>query len=294
MPVFKFVFAAILLLNSTAASSIETTPPHTIIEQIRAETLPATSPKLGALWFQNHADREETFKSLHKWVYNEEDRKLASIKTVILSSTPEYCFDIRQARTVRFHINFLKKMPSYEQYEKEMVDIEDALQALKDLMIKNAEKKANSTEDTDFTKELVRRAELSKITQERNQLLFQLGIDKKLSEPAWYFLQERVILNLCEFDYQNSEWIKKTLAEITWPTISKYGETADKYAAFLVRRSYDNDFKIAVAENLKDTFAAGEINSDAYLAILQSIKIIKQIDEKSDAQNSRVFMCHAP
>ncbi len=205
----KFVFAIVFLLNSTATSSIETTPPHTIIEQIQAETLPATSPKLGTLWFQNHADREEIFKNLHEWAYSEEGRKLNSINTVILSSTPEYCFDIRQPRMVRYHIEFLKKMPSYKQYEKEMADIEDALQALKDLMIKNAELRADNTEGTDFTKELVRRAELSKITQERNLLLFQLGIDKKLSDPAWYFLQELVILNLCEFDYENSEWIKK-------------------------------------------------------------------------------------
>ncbi|UTW56565.1 hypothetical protein [Kordiimonas sp. SCSIO 12610] len=234
------------------------------IEKVKSGEISAVSTEIGEMWFSDVKNRDETFNTLRKWANETEAEKLSGIKGVILPAMPEYCFDARQSFLLNHHINYLKSVEGFETYRSEMSIIQTALKTLDEDIKKCADKAAAKVEVDGLERELVYRGALSTQTEEQNDILFSYGFNEKVSDGAWYFLQEIIIGTQCEYDYDNTEWLKEQLPLIGWPSIAGHDKKVDKAAAFLVRRAYDIPFIVKMTKQLKPFYDRSEIDQSSY------------------------------
>jgi hypothetical protein len=264
------------------------------VENIKSGKLDAISTEIGKAWFSIKGDKAEHFKKLHTWAKEDKNAKLEKLSGILISSEPEYCFGVRQSHLFIQHHSFLRKSENLQAYEQDMALLHAALNSLRNIIRQRAEAEAASYAGPDLAKEFIKHAALSKTVEERNAILFEQGYDEKMSDAAWYFLQEVIILNLCEFDYENTEWIKATIPLIGWPSLTGLDQGLDKVAAFLIRRAYDLPFKKRIVRQLEPFYEAGEIDKASF-EYLQAVVTSHEITNDHFVEANMVARtCHAP
>lgn len=98
----------------------------------------------------------------------------------------------------------------------------------------------------------------------------------QLPAPARTAYEEGLSYRLCLIDRDNTATLKVMLAEIGWPTISDYGETADHLAWLLVQHAdHDPAFQARILKRLQGLLAAGE-TSPKNVAYLYDRVALKQ------------------
>ncbi len=263
-------FGFLLLCVLGSASSLAVEGGAEFISKIKSGNIDALSPDIGEFWFSDAANKDEIFSGIKKWASKTEAEKLTSLTGIILPAMPEYCFDARQSLLVGQHIKYLESVKNFETYKSEMTIISTALSTLDNDIKKRAEEAAAKFPSEGLAKELARRGALSTKTEEQNTILFSYGFNEKVSDAAWYFLQEIVIGTQCEYDYNNTEWLKEQIPFIGWPSLAGYTTDVDKAAAFLVRRVYDIPFMIKMVERLQPFYDQDQIDRTSYEALKNS------------------------
>ena len=293
---FKIMMLVELLVNSSnsvPANDDLRQLGQGFIENIKSGMIEATSPEIGRAWFSNTVNKDMVFTEIQMWAKQEEAKKLQGLEGFLVSSEPRYCFGVRQSHLFNRHYVFLKKSQNLQTYEQDMALLHAALKALKSTMRTRADQKADNHDGSELAKEFTRRAALSKTVEERNAILFEFGYDEKMSDAAWYFLQEVIISNLCEFDYENTEWLKDTIPLIGWPSLAGYDQALDKTAAFLIHRAYDLSFKKRITRQLEPFYETDEIDKTSYENLKASVELQEVLNNEFIEKNTVARSCHA-
>jgi hypothetical protein len=295
-------FGFLLLCVLGSASSLAVEGDAEFITKIKSGNIDALSPDIGKFWFSDTANKDEIFSGIKKWASKTEAAKLANLTEIILPAMPEYCFDARQSLLVGQHIKYLESVKNFETYKSEMATISTALSTLDNDIRKRAAEVAAKFPSEGLAKELARRSALSTKTEEQNTILFSYGFNKKVSDAAWYFLQEIIIGTQCEYDYNNTEWLKEQIPLIGWPSLAGYTTDVDKAAAFLARHVYDIPFMIKMVEQLQPFYERSEIDQASYKQ-LQNTVMAYQATTDQVAKIAAIYpdqtirpprMCHTP
>ncbi|MCK0070194.1 hypothetical protein [Kordiimonas laminariae] len=264
-----------------------------LIEKVKSKATNPDTIDLSPLKFdvQNKSLRIE----LYDWAADATNNQTSLLKGLQHESHPTYCQKASYTKRLINHLRLLGNSETAEAYQANKKMAQEAIALTLEEMKKHSEEIAASANNK-ITKEVAYRWSMGQLSKGKSQFLFQLGLDEKLNEATWYYVQDQMKMVMCEYDLETANWLTNLLNKEDWLNRTEYSEETDDRLAELVSWHYDHDFVEAISWRMERLSLSGKTSTENLALVKQHLSFTNAqttaILEQFGQNVGAFFMCH--